>query len=180
MSDPGTPQLETATPPLGGPLAEALERGRDKFNTRFSYASRINHRLDAEAFSEHLVDNLRPIVEAVADEHPERVDAVTEVLYDLSLDLVGRGYLGPSSHTRQLDVLWSEYLPALATFVAGYAVFATLGFPAAFELAVDRRLVDRHTRGHALDERRRRARAHRRRACAPVDAALGAIGRPLS
>src|SRR5690554_2261365 len=60
---------------------------------------------------------MRPIVEAVAALEPERVDAVVQVLFELSLDGVGRNWLGPQSRVFYLNELWREHLPKLARFV---------------------------------------------------------------
>jgi len=102
---------------LTGPLADALARDRDVFNARFAFARSQRRNLDSHAFSRHLRENMRPIVEAVAALQPGRVDAVVQVLFELSLDGVGRNLLGPETRVFYLNELWREHLPKLARFV---------------------------------------------------------------
>src|SRR5262249_17987849 len=46
--------------------------------------------LDADALADYLRATVAPIVEAVARVRPDRVGEVTEVLYEFSLDLLGK------------------------------------------------------------------------------------------
>ena len=99
---------------ISGPLAEALEQNRERFNSKFAYARSINRRLDPEEFGRHLSDTVAPLVEAVAEIDPGAINAAAEALFDASLDLVGREYLGPSSKTPVVDLAWKKVLPKLA------------------------------------------------------------------
>lgn len=118
MEDVSDENNKAEVPKISGPLAEALERQRGALNARFAYAQSRGRHLDARVFSTHLVENVGPIVNAVAAIRPERVDAVTEVLFELSLDWVARQWLGPGSRVPSLNTLWREYLPRLARAVA--------------------------------------------------------------
>lgn len=69
-------------------LRQALLDRRERYNTAFALARRVRPRLSEEAFKEHLLTVVAPIVEATA---PRAAEAVTEALYDASLELVGSG-----------------------------------------------------------------------------------------
>ncbi len=71
-------------------LQQALLARRERFNTAFALARRSRPRLDQQAFSQHLLEVVDPIVERCR----ENSDQVVEVLYDLSLELVGTELLG--------------------------------------------------------------------------------------
>ena len=103
---------------IDAPLAEILKRDRQGLNNRFAYARRLNRHLDAQVFKEHLVDCVAPLVESVSLVEPDRVSVVTHALFDLSLDLVGRRYLGQGSRFPVIDRLWCELLPRIPSFVA--------------------------------------------------------------
>jgi hypothetical protein len=109
----------TATPPLiDGPLAEVLKRGRDRFNTKFAYARRRFPALDGETVKEHLRVTVAPIAEAVHATAADCVDAVVDVLYDLSLELIGGGFIAAESRYPVLLRAWREMLPRLPHLVA--------------------------------------------------------------
>ncbi|MFL6273681.1 MAG: hypothetical protein ACJ74G_00615 [Blastocatellia bacterium] len=101
-----------------GPLAEALKRGRDRFNTKFAYARHRFAALDGDAVKEHLRSAVAPIAEAVHATATDRVDAVVDALYDLSLELIGCGFLGRDSRYPALLRAWREMLPCLPHLVA--------------------------------------------------------------
>ena len=108
----------TVMPYIEGPLAEALKRGRDRFNTKFAYARRRFAALDGGAVKEHLRTTVAPVVEAVYATAADRVDAVVDALYDLSLELIGGGLLGQQSRYPALLRAWREMLPQLPHLVA--------------------------------------------------------------
>lgn len=106
------------TPPLTGPLAEALKRGRDRFNTKFAYARHRFPALDGEAVKEHLRVTVAPITAAVHAVAAERVDAVVDALYDLTLELLGGGFIAAESRYPALPRAWREMLPRLPHLLA--------------------------------------------------------------
>lgn len=99
-------------------FARALEAGRERFNALFAQARRDTPRLDPDAFTEHLRRNVAPIVEAVAGVAPDRLGDVVEVLYELSLELVGKEILGPRTRYPALNDGWGRLLPALPRLLA--------------------------------------------------------------
>src|SRR5258707_10106613 len=90
----------------GSVFAEILAGRRSRFNSQFAEAKTYRPSLDAEAFGGHLTQVVGPIVDRVAAVHPEQAGTVTEALYDLSLDLVGREFLGPRSRYPALAEGW--------------------------------------------------------------------------
>src|SRR5262249_7310426 len=76
------------------PMAIALEAGRSRFNALFAQAKHQTPTLDASRFAEHLRTTVAPIVDRVAAIAPERVGEVVEVLFEFSLDLIGKDILG--------------------------------------------------------------------------------------
>jgi hypothetical protein len=99
-------------------LADALARQRELLNARFSDARRACSTLDATAFFEHLTGALDPIVCRVADILPEKAEAVTLALYDLSLELFVGRLLGPEAKSPWIASVWKELLPVAAPLVA--------------------------------------------------------------
>lgn len=103
---------------ITGALAEALRRGRDRYNTKYAYARRSRPTLDAEAFKDHLRHTVEPIAEAVHTAAPGRVDAAVEVLYDLSLELVGKEFFGAQSRYPAIVEGWSHLFMTLPHLLA--------------------------------------------------------------
>ena len=101
------------SPHITGPLAEALKRGRDRFNTKFAYARHRFAALDGEAMKEHLRATVAPIAEAVHNHDAARIDEVVDAVYDLSLELIGGGFLASQSRYPALLKAWREMLPRL-------------------------------------------------------------------
>lgn len=99
-------------------FAESLKRNRERYNTKFALARHVYPALDGEAFAEHLKERVAPIVEAVAENDVDRVDAVTDALYDLSLELVGKDFFG--RQVRYSSVLdgWEILLPLIPSLLA--------------------------------------------------------------
>ncbi|MCI0464916.1 MAG: hypothetical protein L0Z62_48970 [Gemmataceae bacterium] len=75
---------------IDGPLARALEAGRDRFNAQFAQARHTLRSLDGRAFGDFLREVVGPVVEELAQVAPDRVQAVAEVLYEFALELIGR------------------------------------------------------------------------------------------
>ncbi|MCA9791362.1 MAG: hypothetical protein KC910_06190 [Candidatus Eremiobacteraeota bacterium] len=96
-------------------LREALLARRERYNTAFAVARRARPSLCPEAFSEHLLEVLEPIVERL---EPQSLARAVEELYDLSLDLVGSELLGPNSRHPAVVAGWERLLPRLGRFVS--------------------------------------------------------------
>ncbi len=103
---------------IEGALADALERGRERFNARFAYARRLNRRLNPDSFAYLLADYVKPAVDAVSRVAPDRVDAVTESLFSASLNLLIRDLLGRASRHPEIDATWTRLFPAAARLLA--------------------------------------------------------------
>jgi hypothetical protein len=99
--------------PVVGAFAEILAEKRGRFNSLFAEARRLRPSLDAEAFSMQLKQVVAPVVERVAATRPEQAGPAAEALYELSLDLVGREFLGPGSHYPALAEGWMTILAQL-------------------------------------------------------------------
>jgi hypothetical protein len=93
--------------PSGGKFAAILSARRSRFNGQFVDAHRYRPALDPQVFAQHLTRVIGPVVESVAEHEPGQAAAVAEALYDLSLDLVGREFLGPNSRYPALAEGWS-------------------------------------------------------------------------
>lgn len=115
-----TGQMGAVTVParLSGPLADSLRRNRDRFNAAYFLARRASPRIDEASFAGHLCDNLQPVVDAVARHAPERVDAVVQALYDVSLELLCKGGLSESGRSKAMRRFWHELLPAVHSHLA--------------------------------------------------------------
>src|SRR5687767_11754691 len=100
-------------PTLTGSLAALLEARRSRFNAQFAEARRNRPALDPAHFSAHLTQVVGPLVELVAQQTPDKTAAVAEVLYDLSLDLVGRDLLGPTARHPAVVEGWTWLLAQL-------------------------------------------------------------------
>jgi hypothetical protein len=104
---------------LTGPTADALRRGRDRYNTKFALARRTYPALAGEALGRHLCDQVAPVVEAVAEDFPPAVvDEVFDALYDISLELLGKEFFGAQSRYPALPAGWLKLLPALPRLLA--------------------------------------------------------------
>ena len=111
--------MNPSSPPLiAGPLAEALERGRERFNARFALAKRLDRNLEPAAFAEHLRLRVAPIVDAVSAALPGKVDTVAEALYDLSLELFSHDCLGPTSRSPAMGEVWGSLLPSIPSLLS--------------------------------------------------------------
>lgn len=106
------------TPPIEGPFAEALKRGRDRLNTKFAYARHRFPALDGEAVKAHLGVTIAPIAEAVHGVAADCLDGVVDALYDLSLELIGGGFIAAESRYPSVLKAWREMLPRLPHLVA--------------------------------------------------------------
>lgn len=101
-----------------GPLAEVLERRRERCNARFRLARRANPALDPRALAEHLVAVVDPLARAVAATAPDRAEPTALVLYDLSLELLAKDVFGPNARRPAALGVWTDVLPAVAPLLA--------------------------------------------------------------
>jgi hypothetical protein len=90
----------------GGKFAEILAAKRSRYNSQFAEAKTYRPSLDPAAFASHLTQVVGPVVERVATVRPEQSGTVADALYELSLDLLGREFLGPKSRYPVLAEGW--------------------------------------------------------------------------
>jgi hypothetical protein len=90
-----------------GAFPQILAAKRGRFNSLFAEAKTYRPALDGEAFAAHLTRSVGPVVERVAAARPAQAEAVAEALYELSLDLVSREFLGPHSRYPALAEGWT-------------------------------------------------------------------------
>jgi hypothetical protein len=105
-------------PLITGAYAQALKDGRESFNARFAEARRAQPRLDPVEFGDILRTTVAAIVAAAERLRPGRTAEIVSVLYDLSLDLLAREFIGPHSRYPYINAGWRELLPALGPHVA--------------------------------------------------------------
>jgi hypothetical protein len=105
-------------PAVDGPFAGVLESQRARFNADFVAARRTYPSLDATAFSAVLAGVVAPIVAAVDEVEPARTRAAAESLFDLALELVGQGLLGPTAREPVITDAWRSLLPGSARLLA--------------------------------------------------------------
>ena len=120
------------TAPNGGAFAHLLSEKRARFNSQFAEAKRAHPALDAEAFGQLLTQLVGPIVEAVAAAQPHRAEAVAVALYELSLNLLARDFLGPNSRYPALANGWRVLFTQLPNRLAE----APVHFPGAITNAL--------------------------------------------
>jgi len=99
-------------------LVEALRADRESLNQRFALRQRAGARIDEQAFQEHLRTTVNELVGSVASVQPERVRAVVNALFDVSLDLFAAGLLGPNPKHPHVRAAWREVLPVAARLLA--------------------------------------------------------------
>lgn len=102
---------------ISGPLAEALRRGREWFNTAFFVVRQSSPGLDEAVFAQYL-RMLAPAAEAISPHGPERFDAAVAAFYDLILDLLARGILNDAARSDLLGRVVTELFPPLHAFLA--------------------------------------------------------------
>lgn len=110
------------------PFARVLAARREELNARFAAARQRWPELDGGAFAGFLREAVDPVVRAVADAHPGRVEDVALAAYDVALDLVGQRLVGGNGHegatpngaARGGTIVdtWRRALPAAARAVA--------------------------------------------------------------
>ena len=85
---------------------------------RFALRQHAGARIDEAAFQEHLRTTVNELTGSVARERPERVRAVVNALFDVSLDLFTAGLLGPKKKHPHVSTAWSVLLPCAARLLA--------------------------------------------------------------
>ena len=115
-----------------GRFAKILAAKRGRFNAQFAEARRYRPALDGHAFADHLALVIGPVVERVAEVSPRQAAPVAEALYELSLDLVGREFLGANSRYPALGEGWTWLFGRLP----GRLAEAPRRFPAAITNAL--------------------------------------------
>jgi hypothetical protein len=99
-------------------FARAVEAGRSRYNTLFVQARRTRVALDGDEFLCHLRRAVNPVVAAVDTVAPDRVPAVVDALYELSLELVRKAVLGARARSVEVDRLWPGLLQSVAVHLA--------------------------------------------------------------
>jgi hypothetical protein len=99
-------------------MAEALRADRESLNQRFAQRPRAGAKIDEQAFQEHLRTTVNELIGGVARVWPERVRAVLNSLFDVSLDLFAAGLLGPKAKHPHVRAAWREVLPPAAPLLA--------------------------------------------------------------
>ncbi|MFA6958042.1 MAG: hypothetical protein WC538_19415 [Thermoanaerobaculia bacterium] len=106
------------TPPLSAPLASALERDRERFNALVAERVASGQRFDAAALAGHMRDVVSPVVDAVYRVDSGSVGPVVDVLFRLTLDLIGRDLVGVGTRYPAIAEGWRKIFPAAATMLA--------------------------------------------------------------
>ena len=106
-------------------FAETLKRGRERYNTKFALARHVYPALDGETFSAHLAKVVGPIVEVVAKENREKIDVITDALYDLSLELIGKDFFGRQVRYPAMLEGWEFLLPLIPNLLVQDALTIT-------------------------------------------------------
>lgn len=101
-------------PTLSAPLAAALERERERFNALVAERVASGQRFDAESLAAHLGDAVSPAIDAVYRVDRDSVGPVTETLFRMTLDLVGRDLAGPGSRYPSIAAGWRTIFPPAA------------------------------------------------------------------
>jgi hypothetical protein len=99
-------------------LVEALRADGEALNGRFRRRQQAGARIDGTAFQEHLRTTVNNLIGGVARVRPERIRAVLDGLFDVSLDLFAASLLGPVTKHPHVQAAWREVLPQAARLLA--------------------------------------------------------------
>jgi hypothetical protein len=102
-------------------MAEALERGRGRYNARFAAARKGGAPLDGDSFLVHLGNAIEPVVDSVAAKtvnSVDHIDRTLDALFDVSLELFAASLLGPKSKSPAVSDVWTKLLPAIPRLVS--------------------------------------------------------------
>ncbi|MGA1825686.1 MAG: hypothetical protein ACMUIP_13605 [bacterium] len=99
-------------------LASEFREKRDEYNDKFATIHTLYPRLNPEIFTDFLTHTLSPIVDAVYKINRDRISDVIEALYDISLVLVAKGFIGPHSNYPSIEYGWRRLFDAFPHFIA--------------------------------------------------------------
>jgi hypothetical protein len=103
---------------IGPALADVLQSNRERFNARFTQARRDFPRLEGAVFLDCLRRRLDPIVGAAADQQAAQVAELVDVLYEVMLEMLGKGLVGPRSRVADFESLWAELMMRVVASIA--------------------------------------------------------------
>ncbi len=122
---------------ITGAFAEVLKRNRERFNTKFAYARRRYPALEAEDFFAHLRLVVEPIINTIAQQQADKTDDVADALYDISLELIGKGLMGERMRYPAMLMGWNQLFNALPNLlISDAAWFAGAVSNAIYNLSV--------------------------------------------
>lgn len=99
-------------------LAAVLGEDRESLNQRFRQRQGAGAKIDGSSFQRHLRTSVNELVGAVAAARPERIRAVVNALFDVSLDLFAAGLLGPEARHPHVAAAWQDALPQAVDLLA--------------------------------------------------------------
>lgn len=105
--------------PVAPAFKSALQRHAPRYNALFAAAQDLRA-LDPDRFATHLRNVIAPIVEAFAtlpESDDRSIDALTEVLFRTSINLMGRGLLASNTPSPDVYTLFTVTLPQLVPFL---------------------------------------------------------------
>jgi hypothetical protein len=106
------------TVPIHPALADALRADRESLNHRFALRQRAGAKIDELAFQQHLRMTVNELVTGVGNVFAQRVRAVVNALFDVSLDLFAAGLLGTTTKHSHVSAAWREVLPKATNLLA--------------------------------------------------------------
>ena len=102
---------------ITGAFAEFLKENRYSLNLKFANAKRIQPNLDSNAFSDLLRQEVAIIIDIVDRYNPAATKQVSMVLYDLTLNLLSKDFIGPNSRFPLILKGWQELLPSIPQYL---------------------------------------------------------------
>ncbi len=93
---------------IDGPLA----KHRERLNARVAAARLSGRTIEAAALGAHLSAAVAPAVSAVHALDEAAAERAALALFELSVDLLGAGLVGPGARTRAVSDAWTAILPA--------------------------------------------------------------------
>ena len=96
---------------LEGPFADYLERNRARCNTRFAM---LGGRVRPELGYSVIRDIIAPLAEQAP---PAKLTDLSHALIDSAFALLRKGLIGPEARSVLINVLWTEGLPKLMSFM---------------------------------------------------------------
>ncbi len=99
-------------------FVHALKENRDKLNTKFAYARHTYPKLDGDLALEHLRQMVAPVIDAVSRISISRAETVLVTLYELSLELLGKGMIGEKTRYPAMVKGWNQIFTQAAKLLA--------------------------------------------------------------